>query len=100
MKIYRHLRFKNARGFKMDATVDKRPKSGTTKREKFLYIAEKRMNRALEAISRLSNLSNRQIYEYDDAEVRKMLKYLKDAVNEVESRFASPKGKSDVRFKF
>ena len=83
----------------MDAIAEKAPKSGTTKREKFRYLAEKRTNRALEAIGRISNLSNKQIYEFEEAEVRKIVKALKDAVNEVESRFASPRGKSEARFK-
>ena len=83
----------------MDATAEKTPKSGSTKREKFRYLAEKRTNRALEAIGRISNLSNRQIYEFEEAEVRKVVRALKDAVTEVESRFASPKGKSEAKFK-
>jgi hypothetical protein len=84
----------------MDATVEKTQKSGSTKREKFLYLAEKRMDRALEAIGRLSNLSNRQIYEFQETEVKKMIKALRDAVTEVESRFASPRRKSEAKFKF
>jgi hypothetical protein len=83
----------------MDATQEKAPKSGSTKREKFRYLAEKRTNRALEAIARISNLSNRQIYEFEEAEVRKIIKALKDAVTEVENRFASPKGKAEAKFK-
>ena len=69
------------------------------KREKFRDLAEKRTNRALDAISRIGNLSNRQLYEWEDGEVRKVIKALKDAVSEVENRFASPKGKSDAKFK-
>lgn len=84
----------------MDATPEKAPKSGSTKREKFRYLAEKRMNRALEAIGRISNLSNRQIYDYQEAEVRKMIKALRDAIAEVEGRFASPRAKSEAKFKF
>jgi hypothetical protein len=91
-------RKKRKRRFNMDATV-KTPRSGSTKREKFRYIAEKRTNRALEAIGRISNLSNRQIYEYEEAQVRKIIKALKDAVADVESRFASPKGKPEAKFK-
>ena len=83
----------------MDTTVDRISRSGTTKREKFRYLAEKRTNKALDAIGRISNLSNRQIYEFEDGEVRKIIKALKDAVSEVESRFASPKGKSEAKFK-
>jgi hypothetical protein len=74
-------------------------KVGKAKHEKFRNLAERRTNRALEAIIRIGNLSNRQLYEYEDAEVRKIVKALKDAVSEVENRFASPKGKRDGRFK-
>lgn len=69
------------------------------KREKFRDLAEKRTNRALDAISKIGNLSNRQLYEWEDGEVRKVIKALKEAVSEVENRFASPKGKSDAKFK-
>jgi hypothetical protein len=54
---------------------------------------------ALLAIGRIGNLSNRQLYDFEEAEVRKIIKALKDAVGEVEGRFASPKGKLDGRFK-
>lgn len=80
----------------------KTPKKGTNnagKREKFRELAENRTNNALIAIGRIGNLSNRQLYEYDEAEVRKITKALKDAVGEVENRFASPKGRTDGRFK-
>lgn len=70
-----------------------------SKRQKFRSLAEKRTNRALEAIGRIGNLSNRQLYEWEEAEVRKITKALKDAVSEVEGRFASPKGKADAKFK-
>jgi hypothetical protein len=53
----------------------------------------------LVAIGRIGNLSNRQLYEFEDAEVRKVIKALKDAVSEVETRFASPRGKAGSRFK-
>jgi hypothetical protein len=76
----------------------KRANTGA-KRDKFRELAENRTNNALIAIGRIGNLSNRQLYEYDDAEVRKIVKALKDAVGEVEGRFASPKGRADGRFK-
>jgi hypothetical protein len=73
--------------------------SKASKREKFRHLAENRTNNALIAIGRIGNLSNRQLYEFEDPEVRKIIKALKDAVSEVENRFASPKGKVDARFK-
>lgn len=70
-----------------------------SKHEKFRALAESRTNKAIDAISRIGNLSNRSQYEWEDAEVRKVLKAMRDAVAEVEARFASPKGKVSARFK-
>lgn len=77
----------------------KKPAADGSKREKFRELAESRTNKAIDAISRLGNLSNRQLYEWDDAEVRKIVKALKDTVGEVEGRFASPRGKMNAKFK-
>jgi hypothetical protein len=77
----------------------KRSKSNESKREKFRSLAESRTNNALVSIGRIGNLSNRQLYEFEDVEVRKIVKALKEAVGEVENRFASPKGKAESRFK-
>lgn len=82
----------------MDAKATK-PANQNAKREKFREIAESRTNKALDAISRIGNLSNRSLYEWEDAELKKILKALRDAVSEVEARFASPKGKVGSRFK-
>lgn len=71
----------------------------TPKHEKFRELAESRTNKALDAVARIGNLSNRALYEWDDAEVRKVVKALKDAVSEVEARFASPRGKAAAKFK-
>jgi hypothetical protein len=77
----------------------KHQKNNEGKREKFRTLAESRTNNALVSIGRIGNLSNRQLYEFEEAEVRKIVKALKEAVGEVENRFASPKGKAESRFK-
>ena len=69
------------------------------KHERFRVLAEARTNKAIEAISRIGNLSNRQIYEYEESEVRKIVRALKDAVALVEARFASPRGRAGGSFK-
>lgn len=69
------------------------------KRQKFRGLAEKRTTRALEAIRRIGNLSNRQIYEYQEDEVRKIVRALREAVSEIEMRFKSPKGRVENGFK-
>jgi hypothetical protein len=67
---------------------------------KFRELAEKRTNKALEAIRLIGNLSNRQTYAYEEGEVRKVVKALREAVSEVESRFSKPSGRSGGDFKF
>jgi hypothetical protein len=81
----------------MDAAV----KTGKLeeKHRRFRGLAESRTNKAIEAISRIGNLSNRQIYEFEEAEVRKIMRALRDAISAVEGRFASPRGKSGGGFK-
>jgi len=69
------------------------------KHEKFRELAEKRTNKALEAVRLIGNLSNRQTYVYDEAEVRKIVKALRDAVAEVESRFGKTPGRGGGDFK-
>ncbi|WP_353198979.1 hypothetical protein [Sandarakinorhabdus sp.] len=69
------------------------------KHAKFRELAEKRTNKALETIRLIGNLSNRQAYVYDDVEVRKIMKALRDAVVEVESRFGKTAGRGGGEFK-
>jgi tellurite resistance protein len=69
------------------------------KRQKFRALAEARTNRAIEAITRIGNLSNRQTYEFDEAEVRKIVRALRDTVSSIEARFGSPRGKGGGGFK-
>ena len=73
-------------------------KKNQAKREKFRELAESRTNNALVAIGRIGNLSNRQLYEFEEAEVKKVMRALREAIADVESRFASPKAKDDSRF--
>lgn len=71
----------------------RRETAGDTKHEKFRELAERRTNKALDAIRLIGNLSNRQTYRYEDDEVRKIVKALKDAVSDVESRFSKQSGR-------
>lgn len=69
------------------------------KRKKFREIAERRTNAALEAVRKIGNLSNRSLYEWNDAEVRAIIKALKAELAEVEGRFTSPGARGKGRFK-
>ena len=70
------------------------------KMQKFEALAEKRMNTALKKISLLGNLSHTGNYEYTEAHVTQILRSLKSAIREVESRFANRGKAEDVGFKF
>ncbi len=81
----------------MDAQA--KPTNAKDKHQRFRALAESRANKAIEAILRIGNLSNRQIYDFEEPEVRKVIRALKDAVASVESRFESPRGKGGGGFK-
>jgi hypothetical protein len=81
----------------MDAAI--KPERTEEKSQKFRELAESRTNKAIDAIMRIGNLSNRQNYEFEDGEVRKIMRALKDAIATVEGRFQSPRGKSGGGFK-
>jgi hypothetical protein len=68
------------------------------KHQKFRDLASRRTDRALEAIERIGNLSNRQLYGWDDAEVRKIVKALRDEINKMEARFGAPGSRRRERF--
>ena len=59
------------------------------KREKFKDLAEKRVNNALKNIQLIGNLSNTSAYEYDDEDVKKIFRALKDEIGLAEAKFRS-----------
>lgn len=61
----------------------------TEQRQKFVKLAEGRTQIALDAIRKLGNLSNRRAYEFNDADVRKITKALRDSVSDLEKRFGT-----------
>lgn len=69
------------------------------KRAKFVKLAEGRVQAALGAIRKIGNLSNRRSYQYDDADVKKITRALKEAVSEMERKFDPSSGPSQRTFK-
>lgn len=57
------------------------------KRKKFVKLAEGRVQAALMAIRKIGNLSNRRSYEFDDGDIKKMMKALREALNDTEKKF-------------
>lgn len=69
------------------------------RRERFVELAEKRVNRALKDIQLIGNLSNRSNYEYDEADVRKIHGTLRSALKDMKARFDRRAGDQDPEFK-
>lgn len=63
------------------------------KREKFVSLAEARVNKALKDIQLIGNLSNKAAYDYADADVKKIFVALQRGVEAAKSKF-SPGGES------
>ena len=55
-------------------------KAGETKSEKFIRLGEYRINKAIDAIGRLENLSNKSAYEYTPEQVEAMFAVLESKV--------------------
>jgi hypothetical protein len=70
-----------------------------SKKRKFREIAERRTNNALDALRKIGNLSNRQLYDWDESELRLIFRVLKGEIADVEARFAAPGSKGKPRFK-
>ena len=68
------------------------------KRQKFISLAEKRVTRAIKDIRLVGNLSNRSNYDYEQKDVRRILRALKQEVADLERRFESPGRADDVIF--
>lgn len=62
-------------------------KEDNAKRAKFVKLAEGRTQSALSAIRKIGNLANRRSYQFDDGDVRKIIKALKEAITETERKF-------------
>ena len=69
------------------------------KRENFVRLAEARVSRALDSIRVIGNLSNRSNYEYDDQDVKKIIKTLQDELIKVKMQLEAKSGMSKQQFK-
>jgi hypothetical protein len=68
-------------------------------REKFVDLAEKRVNNAIRAIRVVGNLSNSNLYDYTQKDVSRIIGALKDALENVHARFKTGGGREKGSFK-
>jgi len=60
----------------------------TKKHDNFVRLAESRVNKALEAIRIIGNLSNPSYYEYSETEVKEIVAALTNGISEIKSQFS------------
>ena len=69
------------------------------KSERFIALAEKRVNNAINSIKAIGNLSNRRNYLYEEKQVKKIISALRITVKDVENSFLAPDKKKSGQFK-
>lgn len=62
------------------------------KSDRFVRLAEARINKVLKMLRLLSNLSNKSVYEYTDADVKKIFDAVEKEVKDARSRFNEEPG--------
>ena len=62
------------------------------KRERFVTLAEKRVDRAIYDIGLIGNLSTRSNYSYEDADIKKIYYALQRSLREMKKRFDPENG--------
>lgn len=78
----------------------KSQKSGSsTKREKFVKLAESRTSNAIRAIRVIAKLGNKSAYEFSEADVKKIANALSKEIEALKARMLTTGGKEDVEFK-
>jgi hypothetical protein len=71
------------------------------RRERFETVAARRTQRILDFLDSLSNCSNKNNYEYTDADVKKMFSSIREKVKNTEAAFGNALNRSEKnKFKF
>lgn len=83
----------------MEAEETKTVQENESKADKFVRLGEYRVNKVIDVIGRLENLSNRTNYEYTQEQVEAMFSIMEKRLQEVKSRFA-PKKEKEGTFSF
>ena len=71
---------------------------GRDRRDKFVELAEKRTNRAINDIRLLGNLANRNNYEYSDSDSKAIIRALDDELKLLKAKFEqSSRGEKEFK---
>jgi len=68
-------------------------------REKFIKLAEARVNKAIKAMKLVGNLSDKTNYSYTDDDVKKILTALTKELNTIKTRYTSGNNNDEPSFR-
>lgn len=68
------------------------------RREKFIRLANQRVNRALDQLRLVGNLGNRSAYEYTEEDAKKIVKALQKSLDDTKSKLLGDTGGSSQTF--
>lgn len=69
------------------------------KREKFVRLAEQRVNRAIRELRLIGNLSNRNAYAFTEEDMRQIFRTLQKELEATKSRFGGAGSGGDNEFR-
>jgi hypothetical protein len=72
--------------------------AGRDKRKKFVELATKRVNRVINDMRLVGNLSNRSSYEFTDEDARKIVRALQREVDQLKVKFTGAGGSGETEF--
>ncbi len=75
-------------------------KNSNQKRDRFKRVASRRVDNILNGIRSLSNCSNTNNYEYNEDDINKMLKAMRDEIRIMETNFKKNLSKNKENFNF
>ena len=73
--------------------------SGRSPRERFVTLAEKRVDRAINSIRLIGNLAHRGNYQYGEEDVQKITRALQKELRALKNRFSKDSDSSEKKFK-
>ena len=74
-------------------------KAATSKRDKFVKLAENRTINAIKAIRVIGKLGNKNAYQFDENDVNKIIRALNKELDALKARMSTTGGKETVDFK-
>lgn len=69
------------------------------KRDKFIQLAEKRVEKTLHNLKLIGNLSNKSAYEYEESDINQIFKAIQKELDVAKSRFKTTRSSDGTSFK-